>query len=497
MARALVALAALANVVSATVVSATINEQEFRAEDIIVTDVAILGAGSSGTYAAIRLREDYNLSIAVVEKADRIGGHTDTYIDVETQKPVDYGVQSFWDYGPAKSYFARLGIETMPPPQGAGPTVYVDSETARNLTDYQIPAFPDILKSIAIYGNESAKYNDMLLPGYWNFPSGDDIPADLLLPYGEFSEKYGIDNDFPMLQIIAGVGVGGIRDIPTLYVMGFGLGHPATQGLLQGGLFVPKSGSNSEIYEKAYARIGNDVLLSSTVVSAARNDNDEVCLVVQTTDGCRKLIKAKQLLVTAPPSIENLGSLGLDNQESAVFGSATPRPLQVGLAKISSIPRNYSVQYVSSKVVPNNYLDMYQDIKYDLKVQSTGPEDSQLFRTLLETTSDLPLTEEQAKAYITSQVQKLASTGTLSDDQHEAEGSVDVEFVAFKSHSSIMWRLPAEDIKAGFMKNLYALQGHRSMWYTGSLWCTDFSSNVWAFTDTVLERMVGGKKKKN
>ncbi|KAF2208160.1 hypothetical protein CERZMDRAFT_16932, partial [Cercospora zeae-maydis SCOH1-5] len=465
----------------------------------IVSDVVILGAGASGTYAAIRLREDYNLSIAVVEKADRIGGHTDTYVDIETQKPVDYGVQSFWDYGPAKGYFARLGIETMPPPQGAGTTVYVDSETAKNLTDYQVPAFPDILKSIAVYGNESAKYNDILLPGYWNFPSGDDIPADLLLPYGEFSNKYGIDNDFPMLQIIAGVGVGGVRDIPTLYVIrGFGLGHPATQGLLQNTLFVPKSGSNSEIYEKAYARIGDDVLLSSTVVAADRDDNDGVRLVVQTANNCKKLIKAKHLLVTPPPSIANLGSLGLDDQESAVFGSSTPRPLQVGLAKIPSIPRNYSVQYVSSKVAPNNYLDMYQDIKYDLKIQSTGPEGSQLFRTLLETTSDLPLTEEQAKAYITSQVQKLASAGTLSDvqeaensnDHHEAEGSVDVEFVAFKSHGSIMWRLPADDIKAGFMQRLYALQGHRSTWYTGSLWCTDFSSNVWAFTDTVLERMV-------
>lgn len=230
-------------------------------------------------------------------------------------------------------------------------------------------------------------------------------------------------------------------------------------------------------------------------------------LVVQSENGCKKLIKAKQLLVTPPPSIENLDSLDLDDQESAVFVSSSPRPIHIGLAKISAIPRNYSVQYVSPKVVPDNYLDMYQDINYDLKIESTGPEGSQLFRTLLETTSDLPLTEAEAKAYITSQVQKLATAGTFdnaaltnaqgsSGDKDVGDGdAAGVEFVAFRSHGSIKWRLPADEIKAGFIQNLYALQGHRSTWYTGSLWCTDFSSNVWAFTDTVLERMVGARQK--
>ncbi|PIA98431.1 Beta-cyclopiazonate dehydrogenase [Cercospora beticola] len=502
MARVLVAVIALASFCHAV-----IREEDFAAEDIIVRDIAILGAGASGTYAAIRLREDYNLSIAVIEKDDHIGGHTNTYTDPETQKPVDYGVLAFWDYGPAKSYFARLDVETMAAPPEGGTTVYVDSETARNVTDYQVPAFSDVLKSIAIYGNESGKYDDILLPGYWNFPSGDDIPADLLLSYGEFSQKYGIDNFYPMLQIIAGVGVGGVRDIPLLYVMGFGLDHPAIQSLLQNGLFVPKSGSNAEIYQKAYARIKDDILLSSSVVSAERDEHDGVHLVVQTSDNCKRLIKAKQLLVTPAPSIQNLESLDLDDQESAVFVSSTPRPIHVGLAKTSAIPRNYSVQYVSSKVAPDNYLDMYQDIKHDLKIQSTGPEELQLFRVLLETTSDLPLTEDEAKAYVTSQVQKLAAAGTLNsvkppdaaagsgDAQTANGGAVTVEFKAFKSHSSVMWRLPADEIKAGFIQNLYALQGHRSTWYTGSLWCTDFSSNVWAFTDTVLERMVGARKK--
>lgn len=35
---------------------------------VINTDVAILGGGASGTYAAVRLREDYGKCILLIEK---------------------------------------------------------------------------------------------------------------------------------------------------------------------------------------------------------------------------------------------------------------------------------------------------------------------------------------------------------------------------------------------------------------------------------------------
>lgn len=186
---------------------------------IIEKDIAILGAGASGTYAAVRLREDYNNSIVVIEKNDHIGGHVNTYIDPDTNEPVDYGVLSYWDYGPAKAFFARMNVEIMAAPQDNNTVVYVDHETAKNLTSYITPAFPDILQSLEVYGNESKKYSDFLLPGYWNFPAGDSIPSDLLLPFGEYAEKYHIEDTYPTMQIIAGIGVGGVRDIPTLYTM--------------------------------------------------------------------------------------------------------------------------------------------------------------------------------------------------------------------------------------------------------------------------------------
>jgi heterodisulfide reductase subunit A-like polyferredoxin len=46
--------------------------------DIIERDVAIIGGGSAGTYAAVRLR-DLGKSVIVIEKDVVLGGHTDTY----------------------------------------------------------------------------------------------------------------------------------------------------------------------------------------------------------------------------------------------------------------------------------------------------------------------------------------------------------------------------------------------------------------------------------
>jgi ribulose 1,5-bisphosphate synthetase/thiazole synthase len=52
--------------------AASVHEAAFAPENIISKDVVIIGGGSSGTYGAVRLREDYNKSIVVVEKDDHL-----------------------------------------------------------------------------------------------------------------------------------------------------------------------------------------------------------------------------------------------------------------------------------------------------------------------------------------------------------------------------------------------------------------------------------------
>jgi hypothetical protein len=66
----------------------------FKQSDIITRDVAIIGGGSGGTYSAISLK-DKGKSVIVVEKKDRIGGHTETYIDPKTGTPSTLVSSSF------------------------------------------------------------------------------------------------------------------------------------------------------------------------------------------------------------------------------------------------------------------------------------------------------------------------------------------------------------------------------------------------------------------
>ena len=47
-------------------------EADVAPQDVIHKDVVIIGGGASGTYAAVRLREDYNKSIVVVERDDHL-----------------------------------------------------------------------------------------------------------------------------------------------------------------------------------------------------------------------------------------------------------------------------------------------------------------------------------------------------------------------------------------------------------------------------------------
>jgi heterodisulfide reductase subunit A-like polyferredoxin len=68
----------------------------YKPEQVIDTDVVIIGGGGMGAYSAIQLK-DQGKKIVVVESKDRLGGHTETYMDTETGIPIDMGVKLYHD----------------------------------------------------------------------------------------------------------------------------------------------------------------------------------------------------------------------------------------------------------------------------------------------------------------------------------------------------------------------------------------------------------------
>lgn len=60
-------------------------------------DVAVIGGGVSGTYAAVRLH-DQKKCVALIEQQEYLGSNTETYVDPSTGTPIDIGVEIFKNY---------------------------------------------------------------------------------------------------------------------------------------------------------------------------------------------------------------------------------------------------------------------------------------------------------------------------------------------------------------------------------------------------------------
>jgi hypothetical protein len=192
----------------------------YPSEPIVLnTDVAIIGGGASGTYAAVRLREDFNTSIVLVEPRDHLGGHTSTYFVPETNTTFDYGVQSYLPYGPALDFFARFGIQPQAFTSKRLTALNVDVETGEQLPGYVAPSANATNEAFQRWLMIVSKYEALLEPGYWNFPKPSEIPADFLVPFEEFAKANQLEAAVPRILTVSGVGYGGVRELLTFNIL--------------------------------------------------------------------------------------------------------------------------------------------------------------------------------------------------------------------------------------------------------------------------------------
>ncbi len=257
-------------------------------------DVCVIGGGAAGTYSAIKSK-DLNRTVVVVERQDRLGGHTKTYVDPVSNRSIELGVAEWEDTPIVRKWFARFDIPlykynfTIPGVQSE----YVDFQTGPTAT----PRQGDLLGAWDAFQTQVAKYPflDYSLDSV-PFP----VPADLLLPFGQFIIKYNLQDAVPYLSLY-GEGWGNFVTLPTLLAIKFfppSFFSPAS--LYTGGSGALAAKDNSLIYEKATKELGPNVLLSSTVLSMDRSAADLVKITVQTPSG-KKLIRAKKLISAIPP----------------------------------------------------------------------------------------------------------------------------------------------------------------------------------------------------
>lgn len=392
------------------------------------------------------------------------GGHVDTFTDPASGIPIDFGVIAYVDLPGVKDFFARFNISIEPIPQPPLVNKYIDFSTGRTVSNYPADQLA-VNTALGTYGQIAAGYVNETFPGYFNLP--EQVPEDLALPFGQFLAKYNIQAALPTLWSFISA-VGDVLEAPTLFVIQ-NLNAVVLNAIQQpGGFFVPSSHNNSQLYASVQQYLSADLLLGSTVSVTDRSDSG-VKLVVNIPSG-KKLVKAKKLLVTAAPTVDNLKKLDLDTTEIDVFGKWQWSSDYVGVISHTGLPDGLDVV----NVVPDSSASSFNLPKppFVAEVKFSGVPG--LYTTTVVAAPGL--NEHGAKIMVRDALNAIGDAGTLPTEH--------IDFEAFSDHTPLQLRVSTEELKAGFFKKLYALQGRRSTFFTGAAWTSDFTSIVWLFTET-------------
>ncbi|KAK2015091.1 flavin-containing superfamily amine oxidase [Colletotrichum eremochloae] len=429
------------------------------APEILERDVIVLGGGSSGTYAAVRLQQ-LGKSVALIEKAGRLGGHTNTYVDAKTGKTFDYGTQNFVNTTEVYNYFHSLGVPLAPfAPKRQ--SVIVDMARERPGPAWPLVSANDTAAALERYKVQLAKYPDDLFRGY-HLP--DPVPEDLLLPWGDFIQKYDLGalayDGWMRFQ-----GMGNVLAQPTLYIMK--LFNPMQVRAREENSKVYQANDDLQsLWNAAQAFLGDSAVTSAEVSHIDRQD-DGVTVSLTTPSG-PKTVHASKLLITIPPTLDNLKPfLDLSDDESQIFGQLNNSYYYNAVISRSGFPAQTSVYSYDSEsqygipAMPGVYYFTTETVSELWSTQYTSPDYQ---------------SEETVKATILAQVHEARRALGQPDDSEP-------EIVAFNNHSPFGLTVSTDAIRSGFYKGYTGLQGQRNTFWTGHSWSSGSSSTIWDFTE--------------
>ncbi|KAK4184098.1 hypothetical protein QBC35DRAFT_67646 [Podospora australis] len=454
----------------------------------IYRDVVIIGGGASGSYSAVRLREDFNVSVVLVEQDERLGGHVNTFTDPSTGRSFDAGVQNWIDLpgSGVRQFFTRLGVATQPNVRSVLDQVYVDFTTGRKLPNYTPPPNNLRVEALQRYVTAAEQFLPILEPGWWTFPPPSQIPSDLFLPFRDFVKKYNLTAGVPGIFATTGFGMHDMMGGLTLWFMRSFNVNIARVLLGTESSFVPVSRRNQEIYDNILTLLGpSDVLLSSTVVSAQRSASKKGGVTLQVRNsktGKTTKIVAKKILFTPVPSDQNMAPFDLDKEEKKTLSTFDYSASFVGVISHPSLPLNASILNTPSAAQPANWPAAVPESPYNTRFENYP--NSTYFRVIA--VGDQTLTEKKAKKLITDALGKMIKAGTLP----KTKPAEDAKFHLFMPHGLVSAYASEKALKGGFIQKLQSLQGPKNTWYTGASWGVHLTTNLWVFTDTVLPKLV-------
>lgn len=298
------------------------------------------------------------------------------------------------------------------------------------------------------------------------------VPADLLLPFGEFIVKYNL-TDLAYYIYFSTSGLSNPLQQLTINVMK--MVDQAYVDESKGGGLGTANHDNSEIYVKALAELGSSALLSSTVTAASRPvGNSGVKLVVKTPSGSR-LIKANKLLITIPPTLGNMKPFALNNEENNLFSQSTYMGYYTILLNNTGLPSGY--EWINA----NDSFSTYNIPELPDACQIVETRISGLLYAWYR--SPVSVTQREVEASTIAAIQKLQKAGNYT--------TTTPTVVEYRSHTPFKLKVSADAIGNGFYEELYGLQGKRSTWYAGAAMVSHNAGVIWNFTNALLPNLAG------
>jgi hypothetical protein len=435
----------------------------------IERDVCVIGGGSGGTFAAVGVK-DAGRSVVVLERKQRLGGHTETHVDPATGVPTDIGVVVFHNLPVVTNYFARLNTPIIPLPPGAfaSTNVNFDFRTGR-IQNFDEPTPAEMGAALQGYFG----YLQQLKATYFDLDASFDlpnpVPPDLTMKFKDFVAKYGFGG-MVRTAFQFGQGTGDILNMPTAYLLKVFSSQVVSSIFGISGGFMACPTGNSTLYENATALLGDDVVFGADVLHVER-DKHGVTVHVDTPRG-RYIVKAKKLVVTAPPTLDNLCGFDLDRNEESLFRRFDSNYYYTGLLKLEGVPAGLSVSNGNERTAYNlPQLPGLYGINptlvpgiWNVKFGST-----------------VPLSDFDVKATIVKQIRRL------SDPVYFPTPPRVLDIVTFKGHTPFELNVRGDEIAAGFYGSLNDLQGRNRTYYSGAAFQSHDSSLIWRYTkDTVL-----------
>ncbi|TVY17337.1 Beta-cyclopiazonate dehydrogenase [Lachnellula arida] len=463
-----------------------VNGRTYQCHRVISQDISIVGGGSAGTYAAVRLQA-LGKAVLLIEQTDRLGGNTQTYVSKSLPPLLPPATESLRLYLPGTSMtylkftpneFSSTGtdyeivISSMTPsPTELSTMGYVDFNTGQvNLTYVR----PDTKLAFQAYSAQAAKYP--FLDYGFDLPS--PVPEDLLLPLGEFVKKWSLESLVPTLWQ-NNQGIGNLLQTPTIYVLKY-FGNSIIQGF-QTGFLTTAAGDNSALYEAASRILDPNVLYSSTILATERETKSGVQIVVKTPTETI-LVKSKKLILAVQPLLADMAPFDLSASEQSLFAQFKSNEYFAGVLKNTGIPDNISLTNIDASQPyalpqsPNLY-----------SIAQTGIPGFQTVTYLGATNTDLSTSTTNSS---NGAIQQAILDGLMKLDIRDTNAKP--EFAASSVHAPFELTVSADAIEGGFYGRLYGLQGRRNTWYNSATFHAHDSSLIWRFTEGLLANITAG-----